>query len=288
MMLGVFDQEDSKMKWIYKIGTTTAILIFLSACQSTSNFQNSSVVEYLYPRSRNQQVSTEIPLLTLPLRVGIAFTPSGYGSGSGFVESKKVELLSSISEHFKNLEFVKSIEVIPSGYLRPAGSFENLDQLKRMFNVDVIALVSFDQTRFTDEGLASLAYWTIVGAYIIPAEKNTTYTMMDTVLYDIASRKLLFRAPGTSNVKSNATLVNLQEQTRVDSLDGFTAASEDLVGNLKIQLEIFREKVKQSPEEYKIAKSAGYRGSGSSNLLLVLLSAFLVIRRLRKWPGRQR
>jgi rhombotail lipoprotein len=93
---------------------------------------------------------------------------------------------------------------------------------------------------------------------------------------------MLFRAPGTSSVKSNSTLVNLQEQTRKDSVDGFMEASENLVVNLKNQLEIFREKVKQSPEEYQISKSEGYSGSGSSNFLLLLLAGFIVLRKLRK------
>ena len=37
--------------------------------------------------------------------------------------------------------------------------------------------------QFTDEGLASFAYWTIIGAYIIPGEKNDTHTMLDAVVY---------------------------------------------------------------------------------------------------------
>ena len=266
----------------WKIGLSMVAAIFLSACQTTTKYQNSSVVDYLYPSSKNQQVSVEIPRLNLPLRVGIAFTPSGYGTEFGLTEAKKTELMTNISDQFRELEFVKSIEVIPSAYLRPNGSFENLDQLKRMFNIDVIALVSYDQTKYTDEGFASIAYWTIVGAYIVPAEKNSTHTMLDAVLYDVDSRKMLFRAPGTSSVKSNSTLVNLQEQTREDSVDGFTEASENLVVNLKNQLEIFREKVKQSPEEYQISKSEGYSGSGSSNILLLLLAVFIGVRKFRK------
>jgi len=43
------------------------LLTLLSACQTNSNYRNSSVVDYLYPESKNQQVSEEIPILTLPL-----------------------------------------------------------------------------------------------------------------------------------------------------------------------------------------------------------------------------
>lgn len=267
---------------MFKRITIAAVVLFVSACQSTSMYQNSSVVDYLYPKSENQSVSIEIPRLTLPLRVGIAFTPGGFSSAAGLTEVKKTELMSNLSAHFKDLDFVKSIDIIPSDYLRQAGSFENLDQLKRMFNIDVIALVSFDQTKFTDEGLASLAYWTIVGAYVVPGEKNSTHTMLDTVLYDIDSRKMLFRAPGTSSVKSTSTLVNLREQTRIDSIKGFDRAGASLAENLKVQLDLFKTKVAESPEAYQIATSEGYQGSGSTNLLFALLASLALVRKLKK------
>jgi rhombotail lipoprotein len=270
------------MKKYFILVVCVCLFGLLTSCQSNSNYRNSSVVDYLYPNSENQQVSSEIPRLTLPLRVGIAFTPSGFVAREGLHEGKKLELMSSISEHFKTYDFVKSIEVIPSDYLRPQGSFDNLDQLKRMFNIDVIALISYDQTNYTDEGFASIAYWTIIGAYIIPAEKNATHTMLDAVLYDIDSRKLLFRAPGRSSVESNSTLVGLEEQTREDAVSGFEQASVSLRDNLKLQLELFRKRVKETPEEYQIVKSEGYRGGGSSYWFMFLLAGAIALSKFRK------
>ncbi|MEQ8861134.1 MAG: rhombotarget lipoprotein [Pseudomonadales bacterium] len=249
-----------------------AVLLMGVGCQSASQHRNSSVVDYLYPDSRNVQVSSEVPRLTLPLKVGVAFTPvTGYGPVE-LSEVQKTELLQSVSRNFRDLEFVRSIEIVPSAYLRPGGSFENLQQLKRMFDIDVIALVSYDQTRFTDEGWASIAYWTLVGAYVVPGEKNATHTLLDTVVYDIDSRKMLFRAPGTSSVKSSATPINLQEQTRKDAAEGFELASSDLVTNLTSELEVFRQRIKKAPEEVQIAKREGYQGSGSGGWFLLLLA----------------
>lgn len=133
--------------------------------------------------------------------------------------------MNSISDHFKTYEFVESITVKLSDYFRQQGSFDNLNQIKHMFNIDVIALVSYDQTSYTDKGFALIAYWTIVGAYIIPAEENSTHTMLDAVLYDIDSRKLLFRTTGGSSVSSKSTLLGLEEQTREDAIEGFEQAS---------------------------------------------------------------
>ena len=163
----------------------TIVLVALAttaSCQNTQRYQNSSVVEFLYPDANQETVSTQIPQLTLPLRVGIAFTPTTAYADTALSEKSKLGLLDRVSERFRGYDFVSDIEIIPSAYLRPGGSFTNLEQLKRMFNVDVITLVSYDQSAFTDEGLASLAYWTLVGAYIVPAEKNTTHTMLDAVV----------------------------------------------------------------------------------------------------------
>ena len=81
--------------------------------------------------------------------------------------------------------------------------------------------------------------------------------MLDAAVYHIPSRKLLFRAPGLSRIKGSATPVNLSEQLRADSLAGFKEASVDLVANLKVQLEEFKTKVKESPGGIQNRASTG-------------------------------
>ena len=72
-----------------------------------------------------------------------------------------------------------------------------------MFGIDVIALVSYDIVQFTGEGLSSISYWTLVGAYAVRGEKNDTHTMIDAAVYDIASRKhldmLVFQVNGATS-----------------------------------------------------------------------------------------
>ena len=244
----------------------------LSGCGPKSYHYKSSAVHYLYPNKEEIQ-KPGVPALALPLKVGIAFVPdvATLYKKVPLTESGKVKLMKKVSEHFKKYEFVGSIEIIPSNYLQPHGSFTNLDQLSTMYGVDVIALVSYDQHQFTDEGIASLSYWTIIGAYIVPGEKNDTHTMVDVVVYDIKSQKLLFRAPGVSHIKGLATPINLSEELRNDSIKGFEVASEDLITNLDIQLQLFKEKVKESPEEYKIKYRPGYIGGGSIDSIFLFL-----------------
>lgn len=69
----------------------------------------------------------------------------------------------------------------------------------------------------------------------MPGEKNDTHTMLDAAVYDIRSRKMLFRAPGTSHIKAHATLANLSEQRRSDSAVGFKKAATQMIANLDQQ-----------------------------------------------------
>jgi rhombotail lipoprotein len=231
----------------------------------------SSVVEYLYPKKDVQEVAS-VPHLSLPLQVGIAFVPeSGEAGMPRLNEKEKMDLMRRISSEFKKLPFIKDIEIIPSAYLTAGGSFTNLDQIKTMHAVDVIALISYDQVQHTDEGLLSLAYWTIVGAYIVKGEKNDTTTMMDAVVYDIASRKMLFRAPGTSRIKGKATLVNLSERLRNDSSESFRLAADDLVANLRLELDQFKLKIKEMPQEVVVQHKPGYTGAGGMDPVSALI-----------------
>jgi rhombotail lipoprotein len=274
--------------------------LFLAGCAGQQTRAHSSVVDYLYPRQSNVVVQPSTPVLNLPLKVGIAFVPeqsaqrgginlwAGVSASAALTEEKKTELLDKVAEHFRKYEFVSEIEVIPSAYLTPGGGFANLDQIRTMYGVDVIALVSYDQVQFTDEGLLSLTYWTLVGAYIVSGEKNDTSTMMDTAVYDIASRKMLFRAPGTSNVKGRSTPVNLSEELRADSLKSFEEAAGKMTANLDTQLTNFKEKIKNQPEQVTIVHRPGYSGGGGAfggiELLLMLLLGIATLQRVIR-PG---
>jgi len=244
--------------------------ILIGGCATGSTKHTTSAVNFLYPDKKIPVVAQGIPVLNLPLTVGIAFVPGegggNYGSGllqsSGlqdsenfrFSEKKKKELMQEVADHFKHYSFIKEIKIISSSYLKPGGSFTNLDRVRSVYGVDVIALMSFDQTQFTDEGFASLTYWTLVGALVIPGEKNDTHTMVDTVVYDIKSRKFLFRAPGLSNIKGYATPGYLKQNLRADSDKGFETAAKEMVINLDAQLALFREKIKENPDEFKVVE----------------------------------
>jgi rhombotail lipoprotein len=234
--------------------------------------QGTSVLQFLYPEDMGFVVTADeiqVPELPLPLRVGVAFVPPGgtrsaYAQDAGaLTEQGRAGLVKQVAAQFKERPYIGRVEYIPSAYLRAGGGFANLDQVKAMFGVDVIALVAYDQVQFTDQNLLSLAYLTIVGSYLVQGEHNDTQTLMEAAVYDIGSRQLLFRAPGVSQVKALSTPAFVEQSLREDSARGFTLASEDMLKNLETALAEFQVRAKEEPASVRFRHRSGYTGAGA-------------------------
>lgn len=238
------------------------LIAFMGSCTTAPpklyKHYNTSMIQFLgsdenYIKTKN----TMEPTITVPLKVGIAFAPS-LNYGEDFPEKERMNLMQKIASQFKEYKFVESIEMIPSLYLEQAGGFSNLDKLRQLFDIDVIMLLSYDQSQFKDTSALSITYWTLIGIYFVKGEKNDTYTLMDAALFHIPSRKMLFRAAGTNHIKSSATPINLSEQAREDSLSGFRQASVDLTKNLEKKLYYFRKAIRSSTGKFTLKLKPGY------------------------------
>jgi rhombotail lipoprotein len=260
-------------------------LLALGGCASMVDHggkrQAGSIVDYLYPDAKEPpSLAPAVTRLRLPVRVGIAFVPGG-GYGAGPQEAAKQQLLERVRNAFQQYDYIGSIEVIPSTYLRPRGGFDNLDQVARMFKVDVIALVSYDQIRFNDTNRLAVLYWTVVGAYLIKGDQYDVQTMVDAAVFDVRSRKLLFRAPGTSQVKGSATLAGYGREVRGAQSDGYLQAVEQMIPQLQTQLASFKERAKADPGIQVVQRDGrqGAGGIGWAAALLLVGAAWAVGRR---------
>jgi rhombotail lipoprotein len=254
-----------------------ALLAVLAGCASMFHHngarQTGSIVDYLYPNANDAPaMQPTVTQLRPPVRVGIAFVP---GSRTDLPEAEKQRLLERVRGAFSQYQYIGNIEIIPSGYLRPRGGFDNLDQVASMFNVEVMALVSYDQIRFDDPNRLAVLYWTIVGAYLVNGDRYDVQTMLDAAVFDIKSRKLLFRAPGTSQVKGSATMANFGERSRNAQLDGYRQAVDQLIPQLQNQLADFKERIKSDPN-YRVVNKDGYRGGGAFGWLGAALAALVL------------
>jgi rhombotail lipoprotein len=260
-------------------------LLTLGGCASmfshTGSRQAGSIVDYLYPDAKESpKLEPAVTRLRLPVRVGIAFVPGG-GRGAGPQEAAQLQLLERVKAAFSQVDYIGSIEVIPAAYLRPRGGFDNLDQVARMFNVDVIALVSYDQIQFNDTNRLAVLYWTVVGAYLVKGDQYDVQTMVDAAVFDVRSRKLLFRAPGMSQVKGSSTMAGYGKEIRGAQTDGYVQAVDRMIPALQGQLASFRERAKSDPG-IQVERSKGSRGAGGIGWPLALGLAGLAFRMRRR------
>jgi rhombotail lipoprotein len=258
---------------------TCAVTACFTAPGQGRGGQSSSLVEYLYPDGeRPPPQSAEIPTLRVPLRVGVAFVPGD--RGRGIPEATQMELLGKVKAAFEKESFIKEIVIIPDNYLRGGRGFDTLAQVSRLFDVEVMALVSYDQVTSLADNKASVFYWTIVGAYVIPGSDNSVQTFVDTAVFDMPTRKLLFRAPGISRVASSSTLVNASAELEKNEASGFQSAVDDMNRNLAAELTRFQERIK-TENVARVANSNGEEGGGSAGWAFLLPGLVLLWRRRR-------
>ena len=253
------------------------LLPFLTGCSSfwmAGNYEktregaSSSLVDFLYPKGEiPPELPSHMPYLTLPLRVGIAFVPSN--SQSDITAIEKQELLEQVATSFRDRPYVESIEAIPDTYMRSARGITGMQQVANMYDVDVMALVSYDQISFSAERDSAILYWTVVGAMVVKGNSNEVQTMVDTAVFDVSTAKLLFRAPGAHSDQANATLMDTGKELRKLRSAGFVAATDDMIVNLDQELTGFKEDV-QAGEVAQVEWREGSGGGGSVGLSLLV------------------
>lgn len=245
---------------------------------------SSSLVDYLYPDGRVPPKHEEsTPHLKLPLTVGLAFVPPRNNAQFSLPESKKAQLLENVRQKFIGIDYVKNITVIPETYMKSSKGFDGIGQIARLYGLDIVALVSYDQVSVTSDNTKSILYWSIVGAYFIKGTDNQVNTFVDTAVFDVNSQKMLFRAPGVSEVQKSSTLLEIAKIDRESKAEGFETAMTDMTQNLVTELDRFKNRIKED-KSVQISHRDGYGGSGAihSSFLLVLLGLGIWIRLIRK------
>lgn len=241
-------------------------VVAMQGCASfgVRNRQAASVVEFLYPASQPPAPADAITRLKLPARVGIAFVPAGR-FGVRVSAAERTAMLERVKASFADRPFISRIEVIPDAYLRQGGGFDNLDQLARMFGLDVVCLLSYDQVQYAEDNAAAILYWTIVGAYVIPATKFSTHTMLDAAVFDVQSRRLLFRAPGVSELSGHRAVASSGQFARESLQGGFEQALGQMVPALHEELDRFKDRVKNDAT-VQVEHRPGSRTGGAIDL----------------------
>lgn len=227
------------MRWL----SLLLVLFLLGACSSVGNRRTSGVMEYLHPASSNGAAHASLPaqqqdpraLLTTPLKLGLLCVP-GARVDDVFGEERRTDLLARIAADLEQQPQVASVVLLPGGYVTPTGGFADLDRLSAAFDVDLFALVSYDQTQVVESNGWSVFYLTLIGCFFVPGEDTHTSTLLDVALVHGPSRALLGRASGTSQSDDSANAANSATRLRHESEAGFGAALEQLLPRLSAEL----------------------------------------------------
>jgi rhombotail lipoprotein len=248
---------------------------------------SSSLVDFLYPDGRVPAPTDERPQLKIPLRVGLAFLPAANAQQTGLDAAHEEQLLERIKQRFASRRFVADIVLVPDYYLAGHRGFAGLNGVQRLYGVDVLALVSFDQDTHQDQNDWSLAYLTIVGAYVVKGSRHDVATLVDLAVVDPQSRQLIIRAGGTDLRHGNTTWIDAGRETREADITGFSAATDQMIEHFDAALSKFEADVRSGTAPIRVVSknatgNAGGGGALSAGFIGLLLLA--VARRAASQP----
>jgi rhombotail lipoprotein len=285
------------MRWYSGLGLL--VILGLSGCANLACFsschrhtQNStSLVEFLYPNGSAPPAQDAQPQLHLPLRVGLAFLPSNVDTEIGPDAAQKEALLQEIRKRFVSRKFITEIVVIPDYYLQGKRGFEGLQGVQRLYGIDLMALVSYDQVAHEDDNHWSLGYITIVGAYVLKGTRHDVSTLVDLAVVDPATRSLVLRAGGFDTRHGTVALINENRRLRETATEGFNVATQQMIDHFDSALTAFESDVREGKANVKVVSNHGkpnYGGGGSIDwLALLFLMSVATTRctRRRRFPA---
>lgn len=229
------------------------LLVFgtLAGCASmegsTKQRQVASMLSFLFPGKEAPTPSTEVAVINVPFRIGVAFVPDSGNAAFRLAETERLRLATQVRDAFTNYPFVQAIEAVPSLYLEPGGGFDNLERVAQLLRLDVIALISYDQVQFSGANKLSFLYWTGIGAYLVEGDQYDVMTAVETAVFDVKSHRLLMRASGTSSVKGEATWVGFAERSRAARTQSFEKSVAQMIEQLAREVQGFRERAPRDP-----------------------------------------
>jgi len=259
--------------------------LFCAPHCNASRHSSSSLVEFLYPNNQEPPRDNSVPELQIPLRVGLAFLPA-HGGSSGPDAALREQLLERIKRRFSARKFVTEIVVIPDYYLGTERGFAGLQAVQRLYSVDLMALVSYDQVTHADENGWSLGYLTIVGAYLLKGDRYDVATLVDLAVVDAATRSLVLRAGGVDTRHGNATFIDVPRESREASDAGFSAASDQMIEHFDTALSGFEAEVRAGHANVRVVRKGTSGGAGGGGAIGVLELALLAALRGMRRPVR--
>jgi rhombotail lipoprotein len=269
-----------------------ALAVLLSGCtalcpgcqtRAIHTGASSSLVDFLYPKGGPPPAGRpDLPVLPVPLRVGLSFLPARPGTEAPD-PAQREQILERIAEHFKSRGFIGQIVIIPDYYLQGSRGFEGLAGIERLYGVDVMALLSYDQVGYQDDTRSSIGYLTIVGAYFLHGTRQDVTTLVDLAVVEPNSGTLLLRAGGTDTRAHNTALIGAGTAARNQDTESLNAASAQLIEHFDAALTQLEADIKTGKSAVQVTRRPGFSGGGgafgSLGLCALALAALFQVRR---------
>jgi rhombotail lipoprotein len=251
---------------LWKAVCAVVLVLSVSACAELAythaGGSSSSLVEYLYPRNSRPPLQDTVPELRLPLRVGLAFLPAR--GVAPLDEAHQQQLMERIRQRFSSRPFVSQIVLIPDYYLGNQRGFQGLEGVQRLYGVDLMALVSYDQTLHESNTRWSLGYLTIAGAFILHGDRHDISTLVDLAVVDPGSRSLVLRAGGTDVRHGTATAINEDVASREAQVASFSAATDQMIDHFDTALDHFQSDVRAGKANVHVVHKSNLAGGGGA------------------------
>ena len=245
------------------------------------------LVQFLYGDDQRIPRRDEVVTLQLPIRVGLAFLPSRTGNpDEGPTPIERERILNSIRASFSDLPYVSEIVPIPAYYFDTsrADGMRQIEQLARLQNLDLMALISYDQRTQVSENRRSFAYLTIAGALVVKGNHSETQTIIDLAVIEPVRRSLVLRAGGVSSTANTVTAIDQPGKLRKQQRLGFDQATTALIANFRTELTDFESRVRAGTADVKVARQPRGGGGGALDpLLLALLLVSLATAIFARW-----
>ena len=280
----------SRSRWRFVVLGLVALtcpgcgLLYYDEGYGSSSHATTPLVHFLYGKDAVPVTDATVEL-KLPIRVGLSFLPSkDTSSGSIPTAAQRSEILQAVRAKFSALPYVTEIVLIPDYYLdgRRQNGFEQMQQLSRMYRLDLYALASYDIVARSHENKAAFTYLTIVGAFFVHGDDQEVQSMVDLAVVEPQSRQLVLRAGGTSYVKGRSASVDLEKHEFLRVQRGFEEASAAMMVNFETELRGFEARVREGTAPIKVVRQA--KGGGGA-LDPLLLAALLTV--TLAWRGRR-
>jgi rhombotail lipoprotein len=193
----------------------------------------------------------------VPARIALAFVPEANArvtSSEGMAswatgplpEAFKAKVLEHLADAFRKESFISGVEVVPSFYLDGRTAPEIVASVRATFDVEAVALVTYDLQHFHRINGWSLTYVALVPMMFVPGNELSSHLYLDTAVY-WTNGALLFRAAGSAGNEEAFALPYHDENAQFQTERCFAGAYADLVPKLRLELERFAQRIKAEP-----------------------------------------